>query len=56
MPRGGRKPTVDTQVLVRLSTQTLPDQATRTMAITADVNATTMRSIWRAQRVEATFD
>ena len=52
LPRGGRTPTVDAQELVRLTTQTLPDQAThwstRTMAKMADVSATTVRRIWRA--------
>lgn len=52
LTRGGRKPTVDAQELVRLTTQTLPDHAThwstRTMAKTADVGATTVRRIWQA--------
>jgi transposase len=52
LPRGGRKPTVDAQELVRLTTQTQPDHAThwstRTLAKTANVGATTVRRIWRA--------
>jgi len=52
LPRGGRKPTVDAQELVRLTTQTLPDHAThwstRKLAKTAKVGATTVRRIWRA--------
>ena len=54
LPRGGHKPTVDAQelVLVRLTTQTLPDHAThwstRTMAKVAGVGATTVRRVWRA--------
>ena len=52
LPRGGRKPTVDAQKLVHLTTQTLPDHAThwstRTMAKATDVGATTVRRIWQA--------
>jgi len=52
LPRGGRKPTVDAQAIVRLTTQTTPDNAThwstRTLAKVADVGATTVRRVWRA--------
>jgi len=51
-PRGGRHPTVDAQELVRLTTQTLPDNAThwstRTLAEVAGVGATTVRRVWQA--------
>ena len=60
LPRGGRKPTVDAQELVRLTARTLPDHAThwstRTMAKAADVGATTVRRIWRAHGLEAALD
>ena len=52
LPRGGHKPTVDAQELVRLTTRTLPGHAThwstRTMAKAADVGDTTVRRVWRA--------
>jgi len=52
LPRGGRKSTIDTQEIVRLTTQTLPEHAThwstRTMAEVAGVGATTVRRVWRA--------
>src|SRR4030042_5402960 len=55
LPRGGRKPTVDAQELVRLTTQTLPDHtthwSTRTLAKTAAVGATPVRRIWQGAGV-----
>ncbi len=52
LPRGGRRPTVDEQEIVRLTTQTLPDHAThwstRTMAQVAGVGASTVRRVWQA--------
>jgi transposase len=52
LPRGGRRPMVDAQAIVRLTTQTTPDNAThwstRTLAKVADVSATTVRRVWRA--------
>lgn len=52
LPRGGRKPTIDAQEIVRLTTQTLPEHAThwstRTLAEAAGVGATTIRRVWRA--------
>lgn len=52
LPRGGRTPIVDAQELVRLTTQTTPENAThwstRTLAEVAGVSATTVRRVWRA--------
>ena len=52
LPRGGRKPFVDAQELVRLTTQTTPENAThwstRTLARRAGVSATTVRRVWHA--------
>lgn len=52
LPRGGRKPFVDAQELVRLTTQTKPENAThwstRTLAEVAGVSATTVRRVWHA--------
>ena len=52
LPRGGRKSYVDAQELVRLTTQTKPENAThwstRTLAEVAGVSATTVRRIWHA--------
>jgi len=52
LPRGGRKGFVDAQELVRLTTQTTPENAThwstRTLARRAGVSATTVRRVWRA--------
>ncbi len=52
LPRGGRKAFVDAQELVRLTTQTKPENAThwstRTLAEVAGVSATTVRRVWHA--------
>jgi transposase len=52
LPRGGRKPRVDHQKIVELTTQTTPKSAThwstRTMAEAAGVSATTVARVWRA--------
>jgi transposase len=52
LPRGGRKPCVDHQKIVELTTQTTPKSAThwstRTMAEAAGVSATTVARVWRA--------
>ena len=52
LPRGGRKGFVDAQELVRLTTQTTPENAThwstRTLAEVAGVSATTVRRVWHA--------
>jgi transposase len=51
-PRGGRKPTVDANAIVRLTTQTLPAHAThwsaRTMARAVGVSERSVRRVWRA--------
>ena len=50
--RGGRKPTVNAPEIIRLTTQTMPRNAThwstRTLAEVAGVGATSVRRIWRA--------
>ncbi len=52
LPRGGRKPFVDAQELVRLTTQTKPENAThwstRSLAKVTGVSATTIRRVWQA--------
>jgi transposase len=58
LPRGGRTPTVDAQELVRLTTQTKPENpthwSTRTLAEVAGVSATTVRRVWRVHGLKAT--
>ena len=52
LPRGGRKPTVDAQEIVRLTTQTLPTQtthwSTRRLAKVSGVSDTTVLRVWHA--------
>lgn len=52
LPRGGRKPRVDRQKIIELTTQTTPKNAThwstRTMAEAAGVSATSVARVWRA--------
>jgi len=52
LPRGGRKPRIDHQQIIELTTQTTPRNAThwstRTMAEVAGVSATTVARVWRA--------
>ena len=52
LPRGGRKPTVDAREIVRLTTQTTPQNAThwstRSLAEAIGVSATTIRRVWQA--------
>jgi transposase len=52
LPRGGRKRSIDPDELVRLTTQTTPENAThwstRTLAESAGVSASTVRRVWRA--------
>ena len=51
LPRGGRRPKVDAEEIVRLTTQTLPAAAThwstRTLAAKAGVSDTTVLRVWR---------
>jgi transposase len=53
LPRGGRKPKVDSAEIVRLTTQTQPEGATqwstRTLAAVAGVSDTTIQRIWQAR-------
>ena len=53
MPRGGRKPKIDPAEIVRLTTQTKPEEATqrsnRTLAAVAGVSDTTIQRIWQAR-------
>ena len=52
LPRGGRHRTIDAEEIVRLTTQTKPENAThwstRSLAAATGVSATTIRRIWRA--------
>ncbi len=52
LPRGGRKPSVDHQRIIELTTQTTPENAThwstRSMAEVVGVSPTTVLRIWRA--------
>ncbi len=52
LPRGGRRRVVDAQRIVRLTTQSTPEQAThwssRRMAKRAGVSASTVQRVWRA--------
>lgn len=52
LPRGGRKPRIDHQKIIELTTQTTPKNAThwstRTMAEAAGVSATSVARVWRA--------
>lgn len=52
LPRGGRRPTVDAREIVRLTTLTLPPNAshwsTRSLAQATGVSATTIRRVWQA--------
>jgi len=51
LPRGGRRPKVDAEEIVRLTTQTLPAAAThwstRTLAAKAGVSDTTVLRVWQ---------
>lgn len=52
LPRGGRKPRVDSQAIITMTTQTTPKNAThwstRTMAEATGVSATTIGRVWRS--------
>ena len=52
LPRGGRKPKIDSAEIVRLTTQTSPPAAThwstRTLAARVGVSDTTIQRVWRA--------
>ncbi len=52
LPRGGRKRTIDTREIVRLTTQTTPADAThwstRSLAAATGVSASTIRRVWQA--------
>jgi transposase len=52
LPRGGRRSRVDEQEIVRLTTQTMPENtthwSTRTLAEVAGVGASTVRRAWHA--------
>jgi transposase len=52
LPRSGRKPSIDAQEIVRLTTQTVPDGAThwstRRLGASAGVSDTTVQRIWKA--------
>lgn len=62
-PRGGRKTQIDAAEIVRLTTQTLPDNAThwstRTMAAASGISEKSVRRIWKAHglkpHLEKTF-
>lgn len=51
-PRGGRKPTIDAEEIVRLTTQTKPENATqwstRSLAAVAGVSDSTVQRVWKA--------
>ncbi|MBO9484280.1 helix-turn-helix domain-containing protein [Salinisphaera sp. G21_0] len=63
LPRGGRRQTIDAVEIVRLTTQTLPDNAThwstRSMAAVSGVSEASVRRIWKANglkpHLEKTF-
>ena len=63
LPRGGRRQTIDAAEIVRLTTQTLPDNAThwstRSMAAVSGVSEASVRRVWKANglkpHLEKTF-
>lgn len=53
LPRGGRKPTIDRAEIVRLTTQTKPENvtqwSTRSLAAVAGVSDSTIQRVWKAR-------